>query len=167
MVEKTNITKKQNSSVKSVKAKAVSVQRQRSAQPRKQRKAIYTADLHQKQKYLHVPLSKDLRARHAKKNVQVRKGDTVKIMRGQYKRKQGKVETVDLKRSRILIEGAHKEKRDGMKSYYPIHPSNVQIISLELSDKKRKEKLMVKKKNTSVGTTTKTPATNIKNEIKK
>ncbi len=165
MVEKTNIAKKQNSSVKPVKAKALGLQKRKSTQPRKQRKTIYTANLHQKQKYLHVPLSKDLRSRHGKKNVQVRAGDTVKIMRGQYKRKQGKVDTVDLKRSRLLIEGAQKEKRDGMKSFYPIHPSNVQIISLELSDKKRKEKLMVKKKNTSVGTT-KTPVTNIKNETK-
>ena len=68
-------------------------------------------------------------------------------MRGQYKRIQGKVETVELKRERLFIEGAHKEKRDGMKTFYPIHPSNVQIISLVLSDKKRKEKLTSKGKS--------------------
>ncbi len=112
-----------------------------SSLPRKQRKARYTAALHQKQTFAHVALSKDLRLRHSVKNVQVRKGDTVKILRGQFKRKQGKVEKVDLKRERLLIEGAHREKRDGSKNYYPIHPSNVQIISLELGDKKRKQKL--------------------------
>jgi large subunit ribosomal protein L24 len=116
-----------------------------SSLPRKQRKARYNAALHQKQTFAHVALSKDLRARHSVKNIQVRKGDTVKILRGQFKRKQGKVEKVDLKRERVLIEGAHKEKKDGSKNYYPIHPSNIQIISLELSDSKRKKKVQSKK----------------------
>lgn len=153
MSQENKTTKERSVVSKPTSKPALAVRKQITTQPRKQRKARYNAQLHQKQKYVHAPLSKDLRLRHGKKNIQVRKGDTVKIMRGQYKRVQGKVETVELKRERLFIEGAHKEKRDGMKTFYPIHPSNVQIISLVLSDKKRKEKLTPKGKVTKTDNT--------------
>jgi large subunit ribosomal protein L24 len=161
MSQENKTTKERSVENKSSIKPAVASRKQITSQPRKQRKARYTAQLHQQQKYFHAPLSKDLRLRHGKKNVQVRKGDTVKIMCGQYKRVQGKVETVELKRERLFIEGAHKEKRDGMKAFYPIHPSNVQIISLVLSDKKRKEKLTKKTKSAKTDNTKINPTSNV------
>jgi large subunit ribosomal protein L24 len=67
-------------------------------------------------------------------------------MMGQFKNKLGKVEKVNLKDSKIYVEGVQLQKRDGTKAYYPIDPSNVQILELELSDKKRK-KILERKQN--------------------
>ena len=61
-------------------------------QPRKQRKERYTAPLHKRQKYVHAPLSKALREELKKRNAQLRKGDTVKVMRGDHAGTEGAVE---------------------------------------------------------------------------
>ena len=45
------------------------------------------------------------------------------------------------KKTRIYVDGAHQVKANGQTSAYPIHPSNVVIITPVLSDKKRKEAL--------------------------
>lgn len=118
----------------------------RSTQPRKQRKYRHNAPLHVKQKFVSAPLSEELRKKHAKKTVRVRKGDVVKIMRGQFRSQRGKVERVDLNRSRIFVENAHLIKRDGTKVSYPIHASNVRVEELMLEDKKRKGIFEGKKK---------------------
>ncbi len=117
-----------------------------SKQPTKQRKYRYNAPLHIKHKFLSAQLSKDLRKKYNKRNIPLRKGDRVKVMVGQFKNTIGKIEKVDLKKSKVYIEGIQLSKRDGTKVYYPIHPSNVKILELNLSDKKRK-KLLEKQQN--------------------
>ena len=74
-----------------------------SKQPRKQRKERYTSPLHKRQKYMHSPLSKALREELKKRNAQVRKGDTVKVMRGDHAGTEGEVEDVDIKRCTIKV----------------------------------------------------------------
>ena len=102
-----------------------------SIQPRKQRKRIYTMPLHARRRLLSANLSKELREKHKRRNVRVRKGDKVKIMRGQFKGIVGVVNKVDLKKVRVYVEGAKMKKQDGTEILYPIHPSNVQIIDLK------------------------------------
>lgn len=58
-------------------------------------------------------------------------------MRGQYKGKTGKVESVNTQELRILITGIEQPKKDGTKSKYPFKPSNLMIEELDLSDKRR------------------------------
>ena len=111
-----------------------------SSQPRKQRKFRANAPLHVKRNFLSVNLSKELRKKHEQRNIVVRKGDKVKVMRGKFKGKEGKVTQVITKYSRILIEGIQVKKMDGSKSNVRIQPSNVQIIELNLEDKKRMKK---------------------------
>lgn len=82
-------------------------------------------------------LSKELSQSHKIKTLPVRKGDTVKLMRGQFKGTTGKVERVSLKRERVFIEKVELVKADGSKAKYPIHPSNLLITSLNLSDDRR------------------------------
>ncbi|HLC72073.1 MAG TPA: 50S ribosomal protein L24 [Candidatus Nanoarchaeia archaeon] len=117
----------------------------RSVQPRKQRKYKYNAPLHVRQRFVAAPLAESLRKKYGQKTAQVRKGDVVTILRGQFKKVKGKIERVDLKRSRIFVEGAQLIKRDGAKSAYPIHASKVRIEDLVLDDKKRKALFEVKK----------------------
>lgn len=112
-----------------------------SKQPRKQRKYRYNAPLHIKSNFLGVHLSKDLRKKYQKRTVRVRKGDTVKVLIGQFKKLSGKVVGVNVKRCKVTIENVQHIRKDGTKSYYPIHPSNLMITSLNLDDKLRKIKL--------------------------
>lgn len=115
-----------------------------SKQPRKQRKFRAKAPLHLKKKMLSVNLSKDLRKKYGTRNVIVRKGDTVKIMRGKFKKKQGKVSRILTKMERIYVEGIQVKKMDGSKSNVPLRASNLQIFELDLNDKKRAKKLGAK-----------------------
>ncbi len=109
-----------------------------SKNPRKQRKYIYNLPLHIRKTLLSATLSKDLRKKYGKRSLSVRKDDKVKILRGQFKKKTGKISRVNLKRIRIYVEGAENVKKDGSKAPYPIHPSNVMITELNLDDKKRR-----------------------------
>lgn len=108
-----------------------------SIQPRKQRKYRYNAPLHIRSKFAGSHLSAELKKKYAKRSARVRKGDKVKIMRGQFKGKQGKVEKVDTKKEKVYITNISLQKRDGTKVSYPIHTSNLLIMEFNLEDKKR------------------------------
>ncbi len=109
----------------------------RSKQPKKQRKALFRAPLHKRQKLMSAPLSPELREKFGIRNLPVRKGDTVRVMRGTWAGHEGKVVRVDLRKTRIYIDGVTVRKADGTPKFYPIHPSKVMIISLDTSDKRR------------------------------
>ena len=109
----------------------------KSKQPRKQRKYRHNAPLHVKQKFLRAHLSKDLRKKHNKRNVLLRKGDSIKVMRGQFKNKTGKVDEVSMKRIKVYVDGIEIVKRDSTKSRYPLQPSNLMITELNMDDKIR------------------------------
>lgn len=121
-----------------------------SKRPNKQRKYAANAPLHTKRKMLSSRLSKELTTKYSKRNVIIKKGDRVKIVRGNFKNITGAVERVLTKLTKIYVEGAHKTKRDGSKAYYPLHPSNLIITELNLDDKKRQEMLERGKKITGV-----------------
>ncbi len=108
-----------------------------SKQPRKQRKFLANAPLHMRKKFVSVSLSEDLRKKQETRNVPVKKGDTVRILRGKFSKKQGKVLEVKLKTSKITVEGIQTKKQDGSKVNVRLQPSNLRIIELNLGDKKR------------------------------
>nr|AJS11704.1 50S ribosomal protein L24P [uncultured archaeon] len=118
-----------------------------SKQPRKQRKYTANAPLHIKRKLLSVNLSKELRKEHKIRNIPVRKGDTVRITRGKFKKKRGKVTEVRVKTSDVIIEGIQIKKQDGSKVNVKLKPSNLQITELNLEDKKRLKNKKNKEKN--------------------
>lgn len=110
-----------------------------SKQPRKQRKLIYKAPLHIRHKLMSVKLSEELREQYKRRSLPVKKGDTIKVMRGDFKDHEGKIEKVDLKNYRVMIEGMSVQKPDGNKVYHSVHPSNVMILELDLEDDERSE----------------------------
>jgi len=109
----------------------------KSKQPRKQRKYRYNAPLHIKQKFVSVHLSKELRKKYSKRNINLRKGDSVKVARGQFKNKTGKVDEVSVKKTSVYINGIEIVKKDGTKARYPINPSNLIITDIDMDDKMR------------------------------
>tara|TARA_Y100000310_G_scaffold341859_1_gene442536 strand:- start:398 stop:799 length:402 start_codon:yes stop_codon:yes gene_type:complete len=118
----------------------------KSVQPRKQRKFRYNAPLHYRQKFMHVHLSPDLRKKYSFRNIQLKVGDKAKILRGNFKKKEGKVEKINLKKEQVFITGLERVKKEGSKMLVPFNPTNLMITELNLDDKKRKVKLESKKK---------------------
>ncbi|MFP3196115.1 MAG: 50S ribosomal protein L24 [Caldivirga sp.] len=108
-----------------------------SSQPRRQHKALGNAPWHVRRRLLTAPLSKELQRQFGVKRVPVRVGDTVLILRGDFKGTRGKVTRVDYKRVRIYVDSATNKKPSGEAVYYPIHPSKVVIVELDQSDKAR------------------------------
>jgi len=86
-------------------------------------------------------LSSELRERHGKRSVRPRVGDTVRIVKGEYKDIEGKVTSVDSDAGAVMVEGVTHEKTKGGTSPVPISSSNVIITNLALEDKIRKKKL--------------------------
>jgi len=118
----------------------------RSVQPRKQRKYRFKAPLHIKQKLMHVHLSPELREKYSLRNFQLRKGDKIKVLSGQFKKKEGKVERIDLKKEKAYVTGIERIKKEGTKYLVALHPSKLMILELNLEDKRRKEKIGLKEK---------------------
>ncbi|OIO80520.1 50S ribosomal protein L24 [Candidatus Pacearchaeota archaeon CG1_02_32_132] len=118
-----------------------------SKQPRKQRKYLYNAPLHLKHKFLSAPLSKELRKKYDKRNIAIKKGDEVLVMRGSFKKKKAKVSSVDIKKSRVTLEGINRAKKDGTKFNVYFHPSKLILQTLNLDDKKRIKRMTNKSEN--------------------
>mgnify|MGYP002338732062 CR=1 FL=1 len=72
-----------------------------SKQPRKQRKYSANAPLHISRKSLASNLSKILRKRHGIRNIPIKQGDKVKVMRGKFKGKTGTINEVNRKRKNV------------------------------------------------------------------
>ena len=124
--------------------KKFSIKWKKSKQKRKQRKYRFKAPLHIKHKMLSSNISKELRKKYSMKSIPLRKNDVVKIMRGKFKKKTGKIITVNLKKQWVYIEGIQKSKKDGSKVNIPFNASNLQIQELNLEDKKRMKKIIQK-----------------------
>jgi large subunit ribosomal protein L24 len=113
-----------------------------SKQPRKQRKFRYNAPLHLKSKFLTAHVSKDLKAKHGLRSLRVRTGDKVRILRGQFKDREGKVERVDAKKSKVFVSKVDTLKKDGATRVpYPLDASNLLIVEFDMTDKRRAEML--------------------------
>lgn len=110
-----------------------------SKKPVKQRKYRLNAPLHIKQKFMHSHLSKELRKKYDKRNIGLRKGDKVKIMRGKFKKHEGKIENINLKRNRVFVSGIDFAKKDGTKKLLSLQPSNLMIMELNLDDRFRQK----------------------------
>ena len=111
-----------------------------SIKPRKQRSYKREAPLHIRRKFMAAHLSKALRGTHKTRSVILRLGDKVTVLRGQFRKKSGKVERVDINASKAYVTGVELTKKDGSKAMYPLHPSNLIITELDASDKRRMEK---------------------------
>ncbi len=112
-----------------------------SSKPRNQRRHLYKGDLHSKKRKLRAHVADELLDKYNVWSVRVHKGDTVKIMRGGYSGHTAKVTSVDTKKRAIFIEKVTSVKADGKETPRPIHPSNLLVMKLDLTDPWRKKKL--------------------------
>jgi len=117
------------------------MKRPKSKKPRKQRKFLKLAPLHIRRKMIAAHLSKELREKYKRRSIPVRKGDEVKIMRGEFKGMIGKIVKVDTKKYKVYVDVAKKKRTIGTEYLVPISPSNLMVINLNLEDKYRQKML--------------------------
>ncbi|KAH0789770.1 60S ribosomal protein L26-1 [Histomonas meleagridis] len=117
-----------------------------SSQARKVRKAFFNATKEQKHIAMSSPLSKDLQKQYGIKRLPIRRDDEVEVVRGQMKKRTGRVVAVKLSTMRINIESVTKQKISNETVFIPIHPSNVVITKIKM-DKYRKNLIEKKRQN--------------------
>jgi len=114
-----------------------------SSKPSKQRAALYNIHPHKIRKILSAPLSTELKTSHGRNSYPVRKGDTVKILRGDFAGIEGKITRIETKRQRLFVEGVSRETVAGKSTNVSVHSSKVMITKLNLDDKWRANSIKV------------------------
>ncbi len=104
-------------------------------------KMIYRATYQTKSKQLGSALSKSLHKKYGKRSVRIMAGDSVTIVRGEFKGVDGKISKISTQKSAVTIEGIKKEKTKGDKFDIYIHTSNLVVTSLNTEDRWRIAKL--------------------------
>ncbi len=114
-----------------------------SSKPRIQRKRAANAPLHTRRAAVASHLDPKLLEKskvRMPRALPVRKGDVVRIMRGGFRGREGKVLSVDSVAGTVVIEGITIEKVDEKKVERPIHASNLMIVKLDDTDAWRRKK---------------------------
>ena len=114
-----------------------------STQPRVQRKRQYEATIDLRHRRLGAHVDPDLAAKsklQLPRALPVREGDVVRIMRGSFRGKEGKIVSVDSKHGTAVVEGITIEKTDEKKVPRPVHASNLMIIKMDDTDPWRRKK---------------------------
>jgi len=115
------------------------MQATKSSKASKQRKWRINAPLHKRKAFCKAMLSPELKKKYGFNSMQIRKGDAVKVMRGDFRGSSGNVMRVDIKQSRVYVDGLTLKKADGTEVERQFKPSNLQITALTIEDKKRKK----------------------------
>ena len=110
-----------------------------SSKPKRQRKWHYGKPLHASYKEFSAHLSRELRKELGRRSLEVRKGDTVRVLRGGDKvnGKQGKVTGVARAKRMVFIEGVVRKKVDGTEKPIPVRPSNLLVVAIDTKDERR------------------------------
>ena len=114
-----------------------------STKPRTQRKRATQAPLHRKRILASAHLAPEVHEKakgHLPRALPVRKGDSVRIMRGGFRGREGKVLSVDRVHGTVVVEGITIEKVDEKKVPRPLHASNLLIIRMDDTDAWRRRK---------------------------
>jgi large subunit ribosomal protein L24 len=105
---------------------------------RTSRKKQYSLPMHRRKALLSARLSKELREKIKKRSATVKKGDKVKVMRGDFKGKTGLVASVDYKRATVKVEGISRRNSRGVDVLVPLKASNLMIIEKKFEEEKKK-----------------------------
>ncbi|MDD5148218.1 MAG: 50S ribosomal protein L24 [Candidatus ainarchaeum sp.] len=121
-----------------------------SSKPRKQRKHFFERALNEKRNSLAGHLRRELRKKMGKRGLSLRKGDTVKVLRGKNRGKEGKITGVNYKKGIVFIEKITRKKSDGTEIPVGVPASKVLVLDIAADErrlaKNRKEKSKVAKK---------------------
>jgi large subunit ribosomal protein L24 len=114
-----------------------------SKSPRRQRKALYTADTFERHRRMAVPLSRELRARFGRRAVPVRKGDTVRVLAGSFVGREERVAKINRRDYAVTLDNVTLKMADEKLKPLEIRPGHLVITRLNLSDPWRRRSLKV------------------------
>jgi len=113
------------------------VKKPSSKSPRKQRRQVRNAALHERKNMLKCRLDEFLQEEYGLRSLVIKKGDLVRIMRGQFRDTEGKVTNVSYKKGLVYLDNTTITKADGKEASVPIHPSNLMLVKLELDEERK------------------------------
>jgi large subunit ribosomal protein L24 len=128
---------------------------------------IYKATFQTRSKQLGSLLSKDLQKKYGKKSTRAIEGDTITILRGEFKGVSGKITKISKEKTSVTVEGVKKEKTKGDKFDVYIHTSNLVVTALNTSDKWRITKLEGKDPKTQTSVKQETKETKVETKVEK
>jgi len=130
----------------------------RSSQPRRQRKALYEAPTSERRRRMGVALSRELRQRYGRRQLPVRKGDTVRILQGSYRGREERVAKVLRRRYAVTLDNVTGKTGEQKLKPLPIRLAHLVLIRLNLSDPWRRRVLKVPESEVPPETDTGAPA---------
>ena len=108
-----------------------------SKKPSTTRKLLGTLAAHSRSKKVAAHLNEKLAKEFERRSIPLRKDDTVKIVRGDFKGKTGKILRIDRKIAKIFVEKVIRKKSDVTEFEVAIDPSKVIVLEIQRDDKKR------------------------------
>ena len=112
--------------------------------PRRQRKALYTADTFERRIRMGVPLSRDLRSRFHRRSLPVRKGDTVRVLSGSFAGREERVARVDRRGYSVTLDNVTLKTADEKMKPLSLGVGHLVITRLNLSDPWRRRSMRVR-----------------------
>ena len=113
------------------------VKKPSSKDPRKQRRQARDASMHDRKRFLKCRLDEFLQEEYGLRSLVIRKGDLVRIMRGQFRDTESKVTGVSYKKRVVYLDNTTITKADGKEAAVPIHPSNLMLVKLEMNEERK------------------------------
>ena len=104
---------------------------------------MYEADLFERRKRTSLPLSRELRGRYGRRSLPVRKGDTVRVLRGSYVGREERVARVDRRTYTVSLDNITTKTGEAKLKPLPIRPSALVLTRLNLADPWRRRILKV------------------------
>ncbi|MGA7477236.1 MAG: 50S ribosomal protein L24 [Thermoplasmata archaeon] len=112
--------------------------------PRRQRKALYTADTFERRIRMGVPLSRELRARFHRRTLPVRKGDIVRVLSGSFAGREERVARVDRRGYSVTLDNVTLKAADEKMKPLSLGVGHLVITRLNLSDPWRRRSMRVR-----------------------
>ncbi len=88
-----------------------------------------------------LPLSRELRTRYGRRRITVRKGDTVRVLGGNYLGREERVAKVDYRRYAVVLDNVTLQKADKKLKQLPLSLGHLMITKLNMADPWRRRVL--------------------------
>ncbi len=112
--------------------------------PRRQRRALYNASTTERRRRMTVPLSRELRRRFKRRNVPIRKGDTVRVLSGSFKGREERVAKVSRRAYSVTLDNVTLKTAEEKLKPLALRPAHLVVTRLNLADPWRRRALKVR-----------------------
>jgi len=112
--------------------------------PRRQRRALYNAPTSERRRRMTVPLSRELRRRFRRRNVPVRKGDTVRVLSGSFAGREERVARISRRDYSVTLDNVTLKTAEEKLKPLALRTSHLVITHLNLADPWRRRSLRLR-----------------------